>query len=100
MANFIYLITLVVSLGGLFYLDYRYRLAFFTQPQLTTRVVAISVLFFLVWDVVGILVGIFSTNQRYVSGVSLAHPNLPLEELLFLTLLSYLTLLIWRWRTQ
>lgn len=100
MIAFAYLAALIISLAGLFYLDYRYRLAFFTQPQLTIRVIAISVIFFLAWDVAGVYLDVFSTNQQFVSGLNLGHPDLPIEEPIFLILLSYVTLLVWRARTQ
>jgi len=100
MTAFAYLFTLLVSLAGLAYADYRYRLALFYQPKQTIRVISVSVLFFLIWDVAGITLDIFHTNPRYVSGLHLGHPDLPIEELLFLTLLTYLTLLFWRFRTR
>ena len=52
--------------------------------------------FFLVWDSPGIALGIFSRGESpLMTGVLLA-PELPLEEVFFLTLLSYVALLAWR----
>ena len=51
-----------------------------------------GVVFFLVWDLVGIGLGIFFRGETaFMTGILLA-PELPLEELFFLTLLCYLTM--------
>jgi lycopene cyclase domain-containing protein len=39
---------------------------------------------------------IFSTNPKYVVGIYLVSPNLPIEEILFLFLLCYSTLIIYK----
>ena len=52
-----------------------------------------TVALFLVWDLVGIALGIFFRGDApHLSGLLLA-PELPLEELFFLILLSYNALL-------
>ena len=91
-----YLVALVVSLAGLIYGDYKLKLALFVKPALATKILLTSIIFFLIWDIVGIFYGIFSTNQEFVSGLYFFTSDLPLEELLFLTLFSYVTLLTWR----
>ena len=59
-------------------------------------VIAVGLVIFIVWDLLGIGLGIFfEGDSRYTSGISLA-PELPLEEIFFLALLCYVTLLIWR----
>ena len=51
-----------------------------------------GVLFFLIWDLAGITLGIFFRgNPGLLTGIQLS-PELPLEELFFLTLLCYLTM--------
>lgn len=52
--------------------------------------------FFLLWDICGIILGIFRTNPTYTVGLNIFTPNLPLEEVLFLILLSYVTLLTYK----
>lgn len=92
--SFAYLGALVVSLVGLGLLDHRHKLALFGRrvgPTLAT--VALGVVFFLVWDVVGIAQGVFFRGAGpYQTGV-LIGPELPLEEVFFLTVLCYVTLL-------
>jgi lycopene cyclase domain-containing protein len=95
--SFAYLAALLVSLAGLAVLDWRHRIAVFDQPRRSLLTVAIGVAVFLVWDALGIGLGIFFRGDGpYMTGVLLG-PELPLEELFFLTLLVYQMLLLWRW---
>jgi lycopene cyclase domain-containing protein len=56
-------------------------------------IVGTGVAFFLVWDVVGIAEGVFFRGSGpWMTGILLG-PELPLEELFFLMLLSYSTLI-------
>jgi lycopene cyclase domain-containing protein len=59
--------------------------------------VGIAVVVFLIWDIVGITFGIFFRGSTpFLSGLLLG-PELPLEELFFLILLSYNTLLVYQY---
>lgn len=98
MKQFVYLFILIFSLGGLTYLDYRKQLAWFWNARKTAVLLLASLIFFLIWDIVNISAGIIATNPQWVSGLYVTTPNLPIEEFLFLTLLGYQTLLLWRWR--
>ncbi|WNM27381.1 lycopene cyclase domain-containing protein [Demequina capsici] len=92
-----YLAALAISIGGLAVLDRRLRLALFVQPARTMVTVAGAVVVFLAWDALGVGRGIFFIGDApYLTGVRLA-PQIPVEELLFLVLLTYQTLLLWRW---
>jgi lycopene cyclase domain-containing protein len=85
--------TLLVSLAGLGLLDFRHRLAFAAEPIRTGTTVAVAILFFLAWDVVGIYFGIFFRGDGpYLTGITLGR-ELPLEEVFFLAVLSYSTIL-------
>ncbi|WP_061961313.1 lycopene cyclase domain-containing protein [Demequina flava] len=96
MTSWLYLIALVVSLAGLATLDWRYRVAAFEQPRRALVTVGIAVVFFLVWDLIGVGLGIFFIGDaEYLSGITVA-PEVPLEEVFFLVLLTYQTLLLWR----
>jgi lycopene cyclase domain-containing protein len=90
----LYLGSLVVSLVGLGLLDYRHRLAVFAGEGVRTLVtLGIGVVFFLAWDVAGIAYGVFFRGAGpFMTGV-LIGPELPIEEVFFLTLLSYVLLL-------
>lgn len=88
----LYLIGLLVALAGMVVLDLRFRLFFGAAPLRAALTLVLGVAFFLAWDAAGIGLGIFfrGTTSLLV-GVQLA-PELPLEELLFLTMLCYLTM--------
>ncbi|MEN1975061.1 lycopene cyclase domain-containing protein [Cellulomonas olei] len=97
LTGFAYLGALLLSLGGLAMIDRRFRLAFWWHPRRTALCLAIGVAGFLLWDVAGLLLGIFSRGESpHMTGLLLA-PDLPVEEAVFLTLLCYVALLGWRW---
>lgn len=97
MTGLLYLAALLVSLGGLTLLDWRHRIAVFAEPRRALLTIAAGIVVFLLWDAAGIGLGIFFRGDApYMTGVLLA-PELPLEELFFLALLVYQTLLLWRW---
>ncbi|SEJ56867.1 lycopene cyclase domain-containing protein [Demequina mangrovi] len=96
MSHLAYLSALLVSLAGLAVLDHRFRLAVFDQPRRALLTVALGVAFFLVWDLVGVGLGIFFVgSETWLTGIRIAR-EVPLEEPLFLVLLTYQTLLLWR----
>jgi lycopene cyclase domain-containing protein len=87
-----YLLSLLVSLGAMMLLDWRFRLFFWLDARRAAAVLTIGVVFLLVWDLSGIGLGIFYRGETgLMTGVQLA-PELPLEELFFLTFLCYLTM--------
>ncbi|MDH2443671.1 lycopene cyclase domain-containing protein [Amnibacterium sp. CER49] len=86
--NVLYLAALAVSSAGLLALDARLRLAVFRFPRRAAVVLAIAIAGFLAWDLAGIALGIFfEGNRALLVGVDLA-PELPLEEVFFLLLLT------------
>ncbi len=88
----LYLLALVVSLLGLFGLDRRHKLVFFRDWLAGAVSISVGVVFFLIWDLFGIANGIFFRGETVgLTGLLLA-PELPLEEVVFLTLLCYSTL--------
>ncbi len=98
----LYLLALAVSLLGMGLIDFRHKLALFTQPLRTLATPTIAVVVFLIWDLVGIAQGIFFRGSGpYLTGITIA-PELPIEELFFLTLLSYTILIAYlgfaKWR--
>ncbi len=85
----IYLAALAVSLTGMITLDRRFRLFFWRGPVRAAVILVVGVVFFLVWDVFGITLGIFFRGETsFMTGV-LVGPELPLEEVFFLCLLCY-----------
>jgi lycopene cyclase domain-containing protein len=91
----LYLLALLVSAGGVLALDLRWRLVARRAPVRTAVCVAAGTAFFLVWDAVGIVTGVFVKGASpLLLGIDLA-PHLPLEEPVFLAFLSYLALVAW-----
>lgn len=83
-------------------IDFKHKLALFVQPLRTLVTLATSVVMFLIWDLVGIAQGIFFRGSGpYLTGITIA-PELPIEEVFFLTLLSYTILIAYlgfaKWR--
>jgi lycopene cyclase domain-containing protein len=64
------------------------------MPKAAARAIAIMMAILLFVDVIGINWSIFATNGRYVSGIFLGNPNLPIEEVFFLFLLCYFVLVL------
>lgn len=92
----LYLTLLLFSIIALATLDHRYKLALFYDWRRTARTLGLATLIFALWDVLGVLFGIFLVGPSpYVTGIRLG-PEFPLEELFFLILLTYNTLLLWR----
>lgn len=94
--HFAYLFALLFSLAGMITLDWRHKLALFYDRRRTMLTLAIGVAVFIVWDIAGIVLGIFFSGQSpYMSGIYLG-PEFPIEELFFLTFLCYFTLIMYR----
>lgn len=90
MLGFAYLLALLVSLTGMVVLDRRFGLFFWRAPRAAVVVLATGVLFFLAWDLIGISAGIFYRGETaFMTGLQVA-PELPIEEVFFLTFLCYL----------
>ena len=88
----LYLVALAIALTGMTVLDHRFRLFFWQDARRAAIVLVAGVLFFLAWDICGIGLGIFFRGETaFMTGVVIA-PELPLEELFFLTMLCYLTM--------
>ncbi|NCD19894.1 MAG: lycopene cyclase domain-containing protein [Actinobacteria bacterium] len=91
-----YLGALLVSIFCMGLIDHRWRLALFRDAWATSVTVVVGVLFFLAWDLGGIALGVFFRGEGpWMTGLLLA-PELPVEEVAFLVLLTYTTLVTWR----
>lgn len=90
--GFAYLAALLVSITGMAVLDHRFTLFVFRDPARAAVTLLAGVVFFLVWDLVGIELGIFFRGETsFMTGVQL-YPELPVEEVFFLVLLCWLTM--------
>jgi len=94
--SFVYLGALAFSLLGLSLIDFRFKLAFAINPKGAALSVLLPAAYLLIWDSVGIRLGIFFIGKTtMLTGVLLA-PEMPLEEPFFLLLLCYTTLIVFR----
>jgi lycopene cyclase domain-containing protein len=90
--SLLYLIALLIALTGMVLLDRRFRLFFWAAPRRAALVMLVGIAFFVAWDLAGIGLGIFFRGEtEFMTGLQVA-PELPVEELFFLALLSYLTM--------
>lgn len=92
MIGFAYLAVLAISAAGIATIDHRWRLAAFRAPAATALAVVSAVALFLTWDVLGVRSGVFFRGQtEFMTGLLVA-PEIPVEEVGFLTFLSYLAM--------
>lgn len=92
MIGLAYLAVLAVSAAGIATIDHRWKLAAFRAPAATGLAVTAAVALFLTWDVLGVRSGVFFRGQtEFMTGLLVA-PEIPVEEVGFLTFLSYLAL--------
>lgn len=92
--NFIYLACLLFSLVGLALLDWRFKLAFSRNWKAAATAIAVPYLIFVIWDFAGINLGIFFKGEsKLLTGIMVA-PHFPVEELFFLGVLCYTTLIL------
>lgn len=90
-----YLLAILVSFVGILLIDLRAGLVVRRAPWRALAATGIGVAFFLAWDAVGILTGVFvKGDSPLYAGVTIA-PELPLEEVFFLAFLCYLALVAW-----
>lgn len=89
--SWLYLAAIVVSGLCMGLVDHRWRLFLFDRPRVALTAVAVGFVLFLVWDLVAIELAVYSKGESPgMSGVDVA-PELPLEELFFITFLCYIT---------
>ena len=94
--EWLYLLALAVSIGGLATIDWRHKVAFWYDSRRTALTLLAAVIIFIIWDILGIIFGIFfHGGSQFALSFRLA-PEFPIEELFFLVLLSYTTLMIYR----
>ncbi|MES2630984.1 MAG: lycopene cyclase domain-containing protein [Patescibacteria group bacterium] len=101
-----YLIGLLIGIGGLVLIDRRWKLGFWRDAGRTAKTLATAVAIFALWDLLGISLGIFFHGGSQYSLPYRLAPEFPIEEIVFLFLLSYSALIIyhgvqaWRSRTS
>ena len=89
-----YLSILLVSMAGIAIIDARGRLFLWRAPLRAGLVLIVGLVFFLMWDVAGIALGLFlHRDSPFMIGILVA-PHLPVEEVLFLLFLCHLTMVV------
>lgn len=96
----VYLAALLVSLGCMLLLDWRFRLFFWRDAVSAAVVTALGLVFFLVWDVAGIANGIFFRGDGAIATGLVLAPELPIEEPVFLLFLVVCTMIIYTGATR
>ena len=92
-----YLLILILSLVGLYLLDRTHKLAFTVDPKRALWSMVPAFVVFVVWDIAGIALGIFFRgNNTLLTGIQIL-PEFPIEEIFFLALLCYSTLIALTW---
>lgn len=91
-----YLVALAASIACLLLIDYRYKLAFWYDARRTALTLVCAIAIFIVWDAIGITLGIFFQGGSAYALPFVIGPEFPIEELFFLFLLTFVTLLIYR----
>ena len=89
-----YLAALLAVIGCMALLDHRFGLVLWADARRGALALVLGVVFFLLWDVAAIAAGFYHRGEsEAMTGIMLA-PELPLEELVFVTFLCYLTLVL------
>jgi len=90
-----YLIGLLIGITGLLLIDRRWKLAFWRDGKRTTLTLIVAILIFVLWDFFGISLGIFFHGGSAYSLPFRLAPEFPIEEIVFLFLLTYSALIIY-----
>lgn len=96
MLRWSYALCLLLSIGGLLAIDWREQFAFWREPRHTALTLLSALGVFVIWDIFGIHLHIFlNGDSPYTLGLEL-FPEFPVEELLFLFLICYTTLILYQ----
>lgn len=94
-ANLLYIGGILVAFAGMGIIDWRWKVALFRDPGHTLVVVAVTFVVLLLFDISGLLLGVFTAGPR-VMGIYLFSRDMPLEEIFLLTFFGYFTLVMLR----
>lgn len=93
--GFVYLLSLLVGIGCMLLLDFRFRLYFWHDARSATIVTLVGLAVLLLWDLAGIRLGIFLRGEGEIATGLLLAPELPIEEPVFLVFLVLCTMIIY-----
>lgn len=89
--SWLYLVSILAATVCMGLVDHRWRLFLFSRPRAALVALATGFAFFLVWDLVAIELAVYSKGDSPgMTGIDVA-PELPVEELFFITFLCYVT---------
>ena len=91
----VYLLALLVSLTCVLLIDRRFRLFFWQDARSAIIVTVIGLVFFLLWDIAGISLGIFLRGGSPLATGILLAPEMPIEEPVFLVFLVVCTMVLY-----
>lgn len=92
--SFLYGGVLLFVTGCMALLDARFSLVMWRTPIRSLLTILAGIALFLLWDIIAIEQGFYYRGEsEAMTGLMLA-PDLPVEELLFITFLCYLTLVL------
>lgn len=92
--SLIYLGILLAAILCMILVDRRFALFFWRDARRATIVLVVGLVFFLLWDLLGISLGIFFRGENAIATGVMLGPELPLEEPVFLIFLCYLTMVV------
>jgi len=87
--------ALIFSICGLLLFDWRWKFVFFNDARRAALTIASGMAIFIIWDLLGIYLGIFFSGRSPFALPFMLVPEFPLEEILFLFLFCYITLLLY-----
>lgn len=102
--EFAYLGGILFGITGLALLDWRYKLVFWYNFKRSAATLSVAVALFILWDFFGISLDIFKHGGSPYSLPFTLFPEFPIEEIFFLFLICYSTLVIFngvsKWRSR
>jgi lycopene cyclase domain-containing protein len=91
--HYTYLLILAASLAGPLALSFDRKVAFYKKWKWLFPAMLLPGLFYIVWDIFFVYRGVWSFNDKYITGIRIA--GLPLEEILFFFLVPFCCLFIY-----
>lgn len=89
--SWLYLLSVIGAAFCMGLVDHRWRLFLFRSRDAAVITLLVGFLFFLVWDIVAIEIGVYSRGESPgMTGIEVAD-ELPLEEIFFIVFLCYVT---------
>lgn len=91
--HFTYFLILAISAAGPLALSFDKKVAFYKKWKYLILPVCIPAFFYIVWDIYFTSIGVWSFNEKYVTGIKFI--NLPVEEIIFFFIVPYSCLFIY-----